>query len=140
MDLICLQGNLFGQAIVVNGNRYAIDATGKCAGVADIDAKKLLSMRFWKSAQPIAPVKVVAPVAVAPAPKPAPAPAPVVAPIAPVAAQPEPGSEDYEWPDPDEAMEIDYLREMAEAYGVPFDDKTTKKTLVKRIKSAMYES
>lgn len=44
-----------------------------------------------------------------------------------------------EWPDPDESMDIGYLREMAEAYEVTFNSRTPKKTLVKRISAAMYE-
>lgn len=46
---------------------------------------------------------------------------------------------DAEWPDPDEGMDIEYLRKMAEAYEVTFNARTSKKTLVKRIGSAMYE-
>lgn len=46
---------------------------------------------------------------------------------------------DAEWPDPDEDMDIEYLRKMAEAYEVTFNARTSKKTLVKRIGSAMYE-
>lgn len=46
---------------------------------------------------------------------------------------------DGEWPDPEESMDIDYLREMAEAYEVSFTPRTAKKTLVKRISAAMYE-
>jgi len=49
------------------------------------------------------------------------------------------GEDDSEWPDPDEGMDIGYLREMAEAYEVPFNVRTPKKTLVKRIHAAMYE-
>lgn len=46
---------------------------------------------------------------------------------------------DAEWPDPDESMDVGYLREMAEAYEVIFNVRTPKKTLVKRIHAAMYE-
>jgi hypothetical protein len=44
-----------------------------------------------------------------------------------------------EWPDPDESMDVDFLRQMAEAYEVTFNARTSKKTLVKRISAAMYE-
>jgi hypothetical protein len=44
-----------------------------------------------------------------------------------------------EWPDPDESMDVEYLREMASAYEVSFNVRTPKKTLVKRIQAAMYE-
>lgn len=49
-----------------------------------------------------------------------------------------PAGED-EWPDPDEAMDVDYLRQMASAYDVTFNARTPKATLVKRISAAMYE-
>lgn len=51
----------------------------------------------------------------------------------------EAAEEPAEWPDPDEAMDVEYLREMAEAYEVKFTARTGKKTLVRRIHAAMYE-
>jgi uncharacterized membrane protein len=53
--------------------------------------------------------------------------------------QAETAGEVDDWPDPDEAMELDYLREMAEAYEVKFTARTGKKTLCRRIHAAMYE-
>lgn len=49
--------------------------------------------------------------------------------------EPETGEE---WPDPDMKMSKSYLQEMADAYEVGYDDKTTKKELVERITKAMY--
>lgn len=58
--------------------------------------------------------------------------------VAEQAAEPGKATED-EWPDPDEGMDIAYLREMASAYEVTFNARTPKHTLVKRISEAMYE-
>lgn len=52
-------------------------------------------------------------------------------------AQAEAGEE--EWPDPDDSMDVEYLRQMASAYDVTFNARTSKQTLVKRINAAMYE-
>lgn len=46
---------------------------------------------------------------------------------------------DNAWPDPNEDMDIEYLREMAAAYEVVHNKRTPKKTLVSRIHAAMYE-
>jgi len=47
-------------------------------------------------------------------------------------------SEDDEWPDPTEDMDIEYLRQMADAYEVSYTARVGAATLVKRIKAAMY--
>jgi len=44
-----------------------------------------------------------------------------------------------EWPDPKETMNKDTLHEIADAYEVPYEEKTTKKELVAAIKVAMYD-
>lgn len=46
---------------------------------------------------------------------------------------------DNAWPDPNEDMDIEYLRDMAAAYEVVHNKRTPKKTLVSRIHAAMYE-
>lgn len=52
---------------------------------------------------------------------------------------PEGSEAESDWPDPDESMDVEYLREMAAAYEVKFNARTSKKTLVTRISEAMYE-
>jgi hypothetical protein len=52
---------------------------------------------------------------------------------------PEGSEAESDWPDPDESMDVEYLREMAAAYEVKFNSRTSKKTLVTRISEAMYE-
>lgn len=44
-----------------------------------------------------------------------------------------------EWPDPDESMDIEYLRQMADAYEVKYTANLGKKILINKIKKAMYE-
>ena len=44
-----------------------------------------------------------------------------------------------DWPEPSEDMDIEYLRQMAEAYEVTYNGRTGAATLVKRLKEAMYE-
>lgn len=46
--------------------------------------------------------------------------------------------EETEWPDPTMKMTGKYLREIADAYEVSYNEKTTKKELVKTIMKAMY--
>jgi hypothetical protein len=46
---------------------------------------------------------------------------------------------DGDWPDPTDAMPMEYVREMAKAYDVAHNVRTSRKTLVKRINDAMYE-
>lgn len=46
--------------------------------------------------------------------------------------------EDGDWPDPTDAMPIEYLRQMAEAYEVKHSAKTGKKDLIKKITAKMY--
>lgn len=125
MDFQCLQANLYGQKVRVNGTQYDVSADGVVAGVSDADAKKLMAM-------PLAWKKVVARKAVE-----MPLPAPEEAEVAALAATLE--SEGIEWPDPEESMDLDYLQKMADAYEVKYAAKTSKKTLVQAIKKAMYE-
>lgn len=47
--------------------------------------------------------------------------------------------EEDEWPDPKESMPKPYLQQMADAYGVVYEESHTKAELVKMISSAMYE-
>lgn len=47
-------------------------------------------------------------------------------------------SDDTSWPDPDNSMSIEYLREMAVAYEVNHTNKTSKASLIKKITAAMY--
>lgn len=123
MDVQSLHEHMKGQKILVNGTSYEIGADGIARGVKEDDAKKLLSMAAsWRkpvvrSAVPES--KTVAPVA--------------------LEAEKTPPAGEAEWPDPEESMELPFLQQMAKAYDVKFDDKTTKKTLVKRIRDAMYE-
>ncbi len=44
-----------------------------------------------------------------------------------------------EWPDPDESMSIEYLKLMADAYEISYATNIGKKTLIARVKDAMYE-
>lgn len=46
---------------------------------------------------------------------------------------------DAEWPDPEESMSMEYLKLMADAYEVSYASNIGKKTLIARIKDAMYE-
>lgn len=123
MDVQSLHDHLKGQKILVNGTSYDIGADGIARNVKEDDAKKLLSMASsWR--KPV--VRSAVPESKA---------------VAPVAMETEktPPAGEAEWPDPEESMELPFLQQMAKAYDVKFDDKTTKKTLVKRIRDAMYE-
>lgn len=47
---------------------------------------------------------------------------------------------DEEWPDPHDSMSLDYLKKMADAYGVKYNPQLkNKKVLVERILESMYE-
>jgi hypothetical protein len=152
MDLLCLQANLKGQKISVNGHVYDIGMDGIAHILDEVDAAKLLKFPSWRK-----PV-VRAPVAASKGPSSTEAPeveAPK-GPEAPEVKEPEVAVETLEteigvikvrtpavdadaWPDPEETMEVGYLREMADAYDVKHNEKTTKKALVKAILKAMYE-
>ena len=132
--------------VTVNGTKYEIDGSGVARDVDPDDAKRLLKGTAWrvprtpvagksgKSGKPAKkdpePVKAEKPPAVL-VPDPVPE---TEEPEAPE--EPEPESE---WPDPTESMTPVYLREMADAYEVKYTSRTTKKSLVKLIKKAMYE-
>lgn len=51
----------------------------------------------------------------------------------------EEAEEEDEWPDPKESMPKPYLQQMADAYGVTYEESHTKAELVKMISAAMYE-
>lgn len=44
-----------------------------------------------------------------------------------------------EWPDPEVSMKKEYLQDMADAYDIEYEDKTTKTKLVELIQVKMYE-
>lgn len=46
---------------------------------------------------------------------------------------------DGDWPDPTDDMPLEYVQEMAKAYDVTHNARTSRKVLVKRINGAMYE-
>ena len=136
---------MWGTDVNVNGTTYHIDDDGIARGLKDVDAAKLISFSsgVWKSSdgKPIPK----------PVPTEAPDPVEIEEDTEPEEAQeaekesPEEGSpeeesegEENEWPDPTEDMEIDYLREMADAYAIKNAGRMNKATLVKRIRAEMY--
>jgi len=146
MDLKCLQDHMKGKKLLVNGTSYAIDVEGYLRDVKDADSPKLLSMtKCWVAVGAVKP---------APKGKDPDATLPSIEPMVMAAEErklskpsPEPVKEEVaaevvveeEWPDPKETMAMDYLQQMADAYEVSYDGRMTKKTLVKRIREAMYE-
>lgn len=166
MDLENLHAHKRGTSVKVNGTAYEIDSKGVARGVKDADALKLLADRTsWRKvitrapAPPAPPAQ--APVSAPPsapaesAPPPAP-PEPVSAEQAPASAEasqpdafaaveeqevpaiaPEDMPDAGEWPEPTEDMDMDYLKQMAKAYGIN-PAKRGKKQLVSMIKKAMY--
>lgn len=46
---------------------------------------------------------------------------------------------DGDWPEPTDAMPMEYVRAMATAYDIPHNVRTSRKTLAKRINGEMYE-
>lgn len=147
--------------VKVNGNYYRIGFDQLARDVLDEDAKKLLKGTTWEVVEgelppeekPFGAKEIQAPIQVE-KPKKAPEqpPQPQVKPEVPKAAQAAPveaeeaadadpeseGEEAAEWPDPDESMPKKYLQEMADAYAVEYDNKTTKKELVALINTEMY--
>ena len=120
MDLRNKLTHMHGMSVNVNGTRYAILPDGVARDIKDDDAKKLLQNEAWSiytQRQPVAGQTI-----------PAPAPEPKKAPV----------EDESEWPDPDESMDIDYLREMADAYEVKYTIRSAKATLIKHIMMAMY--
>jgi len=158
MDLRNKLTHMHGMSVNVNGTRYAILPDGVARDIKDDDAKKLLQNDAWSiytQRQPVAGQTIPAPAPeppkkseepVPPA-KPEVAPEPkkafVGAPEALEEALEDPEEEDAEedeseWPDPDEEMDIKYLREMADAYEVKYTIRSAKATLIKHIMAAMY--
>lgn len=56
----------------------------------------------------------------------------------PVVSYPAEPKDGEDWPDPTEEMELGYLRKMADAYDITGAEQANRKTLVSRIKVAMY--
>jgi hypothetical protein len=116
-----------GTSILVNGTRYQIGKDGIVQDVSEEDAAKLgvdQPGRPWRS------VKDRTPAPEAPPPPPPPMESEL--------AEEELAEEELEeeWPEPEEDMDIEYLREMAEAYEVNWTSRMKASTLVKRIKEA----
>lgn len=110
-----------GRQVLVNGNRYLLNEDGE----VDVDEADALKMRVgerdsaWRAVDGKAAPKKQ-PVKKAPPPEPV----------------EEEDEGDEEWPEPDEDMDIEYLREMADAYEVDYTSRTRASTLVKRINEA----
>ena len=115
MDLRNKLTHMHGMSVNVNGTRYAILPDGVARDIKDDDAKKLLQNEAWSIYTQRQPVKKLSIPAPAPEPK-----------------------DESEWPDPDESMDIDYLREMADAYEVKYTIRSAKAILIKHIMMAMY--
>lgn len=164
MDLINLLPQRKNTVVTVNGSNYKIDGDGICHGVKDPDAAKMLrnteAWRQWDgktttgSKGPTAAGKIgligstgevihkqdtTKPDATAPlraaqdqfeAKKRGEA-----APEEPEYRVPRDGED---WPDPVDAMPIDYIRQMADAYEVKHNARTSKKDLIKKIMVEMY--
>jgi hypothetical protein len=139
-----------GTVVNVNGTHYQIDDDGFVEDVAPEHAERLLKNDAWrvvgsgtgvqpKRARPgMSLVTATGEIISAPEPEPE---APVVpeAPVQEEAPARAPVTTGDDWPDPDESMDLDYLKNMAKAYGVRVTKKSTKKSLVQKIKAAMYD-
>ena len=136
MDLRNKLTHMHGMSVNVNGTRYAILPDGVARDIKDDDAKKLLQNDAWSiytQRQPVAGQTIPAPAPEPPKKSKEPEEAFVKAPEA--LEDPE---EESDWPDPDEEMDINYLREMADAYEVKYTIRSAKATLIKHIMAAMY--
>jgi hypothetical protein len=162
MDLLNILKDKAGTLILVNGRRYTIGTDGIARGIDIEDAQKLLqNHQAWKRVgvpEKVAlpgvtekPQSVVvslppplAPKPISPLPKEPPVASPAASSVAsPRASQTEvkfeePPEENEEWPDPKESMDLEYLRQMAEAYEVKWAPRTGKKRLIQDILAAMY--
>lgn len=126
--------HMVNETVKVQGTVYEINGEG----VADVDneehALRLLADRsMWRRYVERSPVT----------PKVPEAPKPPVQTKAPET-KPEdttkpPQENGDEWPDPKTSMAVKQLHEIADAYQVEYDAKTTKKVLVDLIMKAMYE-
>jgi len=147
-----------GKSVLCNGTLYEIDKDG-VADVAKKDAERLLAGADWSVYKPAkaakkagaqkAPQKPSEPEPKVPPPEPADDPQGDPA----GDGEGEPAGEGGEepagegtatedpnaWPDPDMSMKKEYLQEMATAYEVEFEEKTTKQELVGAIMKKMYE-
>ena len=147
MDLVNLLLHRRNSTVTVNGTVYKIDADGGCRGVADADAAKMLGNReAWRrwdgkplqdrpAVQAVAKIGLITQDGEVVTPQPTVTPA-SIAETATIEWQ-EP-AEGADWPDPVEAMPIEYLRRMADAYDVKHGTKTSKKTLIEKILVEMY--
>lgn len=103
-----------GTSVKVNGTVYQINGQGVAHDVAQDDAAKLLKGAGWqiyREAVPTLPLK----------PK--------------VDTEQSEASEEG-WSEPTEDLDLDYLREMAEAYGVRTSGRMKAATIVSKIKEA----
>lgn len=140
MDLQNILEHKRNTKVFVNGRLYQIDGMGIVRDVRPEDSKKLLLNRnVWRlwDAPPAKPAPIM------PAPK-AEVPKPSITPIlatsmAPIEQGPvEEDGEEEDWPDPDMSMSKGKLREIADAYEIPYEPRTKKVELVKLIEKAMY--
>jgi hypothetical protein len=155
MDLQNKLIHMFNKTVKVNNNIYQIDAKGIARNVADADAKKLLQNKAaWvicvnKASEPAIEKKItkvneqIAKELIEKEQQIAKDTGkidrqPAVDPVKDIAEDANRDEVDEEWPDPDLSMPKAYLEEMATAYEVKFNTKTTKKELVDRIMQAMY--
>lgn len=142
MDLRTRLEHMRGKSILINGTRYEIDAAGIISGIKEADAAKLIRNPAWSTTDGTEPK--------APKPKdeptePSMASAVIAAEERKLIPDPPPADEGVsedetsdEWPDPTEDMDIEYLRQMADAYEVSYSGRTGAKTLVKKIRAEMY--
>jgi len=141
MDLRNKLTHMHGMSVNVNGTRYAILPDGVARDIKDDDAKKLLQNDAWSiytQRQPVVGQTIPAPVPEPPKKSEEPEKAFVEAPEALEDPEEEDSEEESDWPDPDEEMDIDYLREMADAYEIKYTIRSAKATLIKHIMAAMY--
>lgn len=141
-----------GKSVLVNGTQYTIDESGY-AEVAEADAAKMLQGHHWKpvsrrpAREPAAPEREQAPVQEAPPSEPGETSDSELeseeagenlkseeeSPAVPLDTE---GSPEY--PDPTMDMSKSELREIAAAYQIEYEPRTTKKELVDLITAAMY--
>lgn len=165
MDLLNKLSHKRSTKVLVDDTIYSIGVDGIVRNVKPEHAKQLLANtdKSWTVLRTAAtapvPEEAPAPVEVAPQEQPVEQPpqaegapeadAPVVlAPPPPVDAEPAgvpvsphaPGEKPDagEWPEPNASMSIQYLRQMADAYEVKYQKKTTAEQLCKMIIKAMY--
>jgi len=159
MKLNCIYPHMANKAVLVNGNRYSLDADCCVEIGKQEDCDKLLAGAGWREFKVnvhTAPRQVVLKATGKPVEKPAPV---VVAPVVeePVVVEDEPEAEitvkaveedsagweipeeGEDWPDPTEDMPIEYLRDMAKAYQLKVHHATGKAKLVALLTEAMFD-